>query len=57
MVEILTTIFFVFAVIDPIGSVPVYVEATKEFDLVHKKKIAVRACAIAFLILLFFYSL
>ncbi len=54
MVEILTTIFFVFAVIDPIGSIPVYLEATKEFDLIHKKKIAIRACTIAFSILLFF---
>lgn len=54
MIEILTTVFFVFAVIDPIGSIPVYLEATKEFDLAHKKKIAVRATSIAFLILLFF---
>ncbi len=54
MVEILTTIFFVFAVIDPIGSIPVYLEATKEFDLAHKKKIAIRASVIAFMILLFF---
>lgn len=54
MVEFLTTIFFIFAVIDPIGSIPVYLEATKEFDLKHKKKIAIRASVIAFLILLFF---
>lgn len=54
MIEFLTTIFFIFAVIDPIGSIPVYLEATKEFDLKHKKKIAIRASAIAFLILLFF---
>ncbi|RLJ68976.1 multiple antibiotic resistance protein [Lacinutrix venerupis] len=54
MVEILTSIFFIFAVIDPIGSIPVYLEATKEFDNLHKKKIAIRACVIAFLILLFF---
>ncbi|WP_055446107.1 MarC family protein [Lacinutrix mariniflava] len=54
MVETLTSIFFIFAVIDPIGSIPVYLEATKEFDNVHKKKIAVRASVIAFLILLFF---
>ena len=54
MAEILSTIFFVFAVIDPIGSVPVYLEATKDFDLYHKKKIAIRAAGIAFLILLFF---
>lgn len=54
MTEIITTLFLVFAVIDPIGTIPVYLEATKEFDLVHKKKIAVRASIIAFLILLFF---
>ncbi len=54
MAEILSTIFLIFAVIDPIGSIPVYLEATKEFDLVHKKKIAIRACIVAFLILLFF---
>lgn len=54
MTEILTSIFFIFAVIDPIGSIPVYLEATKEFDLYHKKKIAIRASFIAFLILLFF---
>ncbi len=54
MKEILTTIFFLIAVIDPVGSVPVYLEATKEFDRVHKRKIAIRASLIAFLILLFF---
>ena len=54
MIEILTSIFFIFAVIDPIGSIPVYLEATKEFDNLHKKKIAIRASVIAFLILLFF---
>ncbi|MDG4716572.1 MULTISPECIES: MarC family protein [Winogradskyella] len=54
MAEILSTIFLIFAVIDPIGSIPVYLEATKEFDLVHKKKIAIRACVVAFIILLFF---
>ncbi|WP_046743050.1 MarC family protein [Kordia zhangzhouensis] len=54
MTAILTTIFFLIAVIDPIGSVPVYLEATKEFDSVHKRKIAIRASIIAFMILLFF---
>jgi len=54
MTEIITTIFFLIAVIDPIGTVPVYLEATKEFDEKHKKIIAIRASAIAFLILLFF---
>ncbi|MEP3836282.1 MAG: MarC family protein [Algibacter sp.] len=54
MSEVLTTVFFIFAVIDPIGSIPVYLEATKDFDLKHKKKIAIRASIIAFFILLFF---
>ena len=54
MSEFLATIFFLIAVIDPIGSVPVYLEATKEFDDYHKRKIAIRASIIAFLILLFF---
>lgn len=54
MIEVLTTIFFIFAVIDPIGSIPVFLEATKEFDIKYKKKIAVRASVIAFMILLFF---
>lgn len=54
MTAILTTIFFLIAVIDPIGSVPVYLEATKEFDNLHKRKIAIRASVIAFMILLFF---
>jgi multiple antibiotic resistance protein len=53
MTEILTSIFFLIAVIDPIGSVPVYLEATKEFDKKYKKKTAIRASAMAFLILLF----
>lgn len=52
--EIIATIFFLIAVIDPIGSVPVYLEATKNFTEVHKKKTAIRASAVAFFVLLFF---
>ncbi|MBT8177979.1 MAG: MarC family protein, partial [Eudoraea sp.] len=52
--EIATKILFLIAVIDPLGSVPVYMEATKHFDQRHKRKIAIRASFIAFLILLFF---
>lgn len=54
MQEIIAIILFLIAVIDPIGSVPVYLEATKHFDIKHKKKIAVRAAVVAFLVLLFF---
>ncbi|RIV69026.1 MarC family protein [Flagellimonas aequoris] len=54
MTEILTTILFLIAVIDPLGSVPVYLEATKQFSERHKKKVAIRASIVAFAILLFF---
>jgi len=54
MSELITTFFFLFAVIDPIGSVPVYLEATKDFDSINKRKIAIRASFVAFMILLFF---
>ena len=54
MKEILSTVFFLFAVIDPIGSVPVYMEATKLFDKKKKRFIAIRASIVAFLVLLFF---
>ncbi|MBP94082.1 multiple antibiotic resistance protein [Bizionia echini] len=54
VVEIITKIFFLIAVIDPLGSVPVYLEATKHLDEKHKKKVAIRASFVAFFILLFF---
>jgi multiple antibiotic resistance protein len=52
--EIITKMLFLFAVIDPLGSVPVYLEATKQLDGKHKKKVAIRASLVAFVILLFF---
>lgn len=54
LTDLLTQLFFIFAVIDPLGTVPVYLEATKEFDKEHKRKIAIRASFMAFLVLLFF---
>ncbi len=51
---LLKTFLFLFAVIDPVGSVPVFLEATKNFDYATKKKVAINACIIAFFILLFF---
>lgn len=52
--DYVSNLFLIFAVIDPIGSIPVYLEATKKFDPVEKRKIAIRASLIAFGILLFF---
>lgn len=54
MDEFIKSFLFLFAVIDPIGSVPVFIEATKHFGPLEKRKIALRATIIAFLILLFF---
>lgn len=51
---IITKILFLIAVIDPLGSVPVYLEATKHLSDKEKKKVAVRASIIAFCILFFF---
>ncbi len=45
---------FLIAVIDPLGSVPVYLEATKQLNKTHRKRVAIRASIIAFLILLIF---
>lgn len=54
MSETFATILFLIAVLDPLGSVPVYLEATKQFDMKYKKKVAKRASVIAFIILVFF---
>ena len=54
MIELLKTFFFLFAVIDPLGSIPVFLEATKHFEDRVKKRIAIKASIIAAGILLFF---
>jgi multiple antibiotic resistance protein len=54
MVEFIKTFFFMIAVIDPIGSIPVFLEATKQFNAQEKKKIAIRATFIAAMIMVFF---
>lgn len=54
MKELLNTILLIIAVVDPLGSIPVYIEATKNFEKKHKRKIAINASIAAFLILLFF---
>ena len=54
MIDALKTFLFLFAVIDPLGSIPVFLEATKNFDDHAKKKIAVNASLIAASILVFF---
>ena len=54
MTELLKTFFFLFAVIDPIGAIPIFLEATKQFDDKIKKKIAIKSSLIAAGVLVFF---
>ncbi|WP_152286471.1 MarC family protein [Flavicella marina] len=54
MAEIFSAILLLIAVIDPMGSVPVYLEATKNFDTNQRKKIAINSSLIAFFVLFFF---
>lgn len=54
MIELIQTLVFLFAVIDPLGSVPVFLEATKSFSNAEKKTIAFKAIVYAGLILVFF---
>ncbi|WP_372775121.1 MarC family protein [Mangrovibacterium sp.] len=54
MIDYLNTFLLLFAVIDPLGSVPVFLEATKQFNNAEKRSIALRASLVAALVLTFF---
>jgi multiple antibiotic resistance protein len=54
MAEFLATFIFFFAVIDPIGTVPVFLAVTSEYSEKDKRKIAVRATLVSAGILVFF---
>ncbi len=54
MIDFLKTLLFLVAVIDPLGAVPVFLEATKNFEDQAKRKIAINATLIAAGILVFF---
>ena len=52
--ELLKTFLFLIAVIDPLGTIPIFLVATNPFDRPMKRKIAIRATMFAALILVFF---
>ena len=52
--ELLSSFIFFLAVIDPIGSIPVFIAVTNGYDQAEKRHIAIRATIISALILLFF---
>lgn len=54
MIDFLATFIIFFAVIDPIGTVPVFIAVTSRFDPAAKNKIALIATLVAAAILLFF---
>lgn len=54
MIDLISTFIVFFAVIDPIGTVPVYLAVTRAFPEEQRKRIAVVAVAAAAAILLFF---
>jgi len=54
MIDYSSTFIFFFAVIDPIGTVPVYIAVTKHYNEKKKRKVAIDATLISGGILLFF---
>ncbi|QUM87616.1 MarC family protein [Moritella sp. 36] len=54
MIDYISVFIFFFAVIDPVGTVPVFIAATCQFDEKSKRKIALQAACAAAVILLFF---
>lgn len=54
MNSLLSDFVFLFAVIDPIGTIPVFIAVTSAFDVGLKRKIAVKAALISALLLIFF---
>ena len=52
--ELISSFIVMWAAVDPIGSVPVFLAVTKGYDEAEKKRIARYAAAVAFGILLFF---
>lgn len=54
MQDFIATFIFFFAVIDPIGTVPVFIAVTRPYQIEDKRKIAVKATLTSALILIFF---
>ena len=54
MIDYVSVFIFFFAVIDPVGTIPVFIAVTSQFDEKVKRKIALKAVLAAAGILLFF---
>lgn len=53
-IDIIATFIIFFAVIDPIGTVPVFLAVTKGFDIAAKRRIALIATMVSAMLLVFF---
>ncbi len=54
MIDFVATFIVLFAVIDPIGTVPVFIAVTRGYEPKAKRKIALIATAVSALVLIFF---
>ncbi len=54
MADLIPLIVVYFAVVDPIGTVPIYLSVTENFTPKQKQHIAIRSSLIAFAVLMFF---
>ena len=54
MTELVSLALIYFAVIDPIGTIPIFLSITERFDYKQKQRIALRGCFVAFFVLIFF---
>jgi multiple antibiotic resistance protein len=54
LTELVSLALIYFAVIDPIGTIPIFLSITERFDYKQKQRIALRGCAIAFFVLVLF---
>lgn len=54
MADYIATFIFFFAVIDPIGTIPIFIAVTSKFEAKIKRKIAFQATVISSIILVFF---
>lgn len=54
MIDLLATFIVFFAVIDPIGTVPVFIAVTRAYDAKAKRRIAVMATLVSAIVLIFF---
>jgi multiple antibiotic resistance protein len=54
LTELVSLALIYFAVIDPIGTIPIFLSITERFDYKQKQRAALRGCTIAFFVLVFF---